>query len=177
MLTALTPFSGDDIIPLADARVQLNLTADDTFHDAKVRDARDAAIGWAEGYTGRSLQQREWLWEIDQFCRVLTAPVGPVDSATVEYYDSDGVDTTIDPAEFYVGNNRLVAAINSSWPYADGRPGGVRITLTAGYATAEEIPTYLMAAVKLAMTAMFEDRSNPDLSAAERAADQFRPIL
>lgn len=83
----------------------------------------------------------------------------------------------INDADFYIGNNRLMASSDTSWPTADGRPDGVRLTLTAGYETAADIPPYLMAAVKLAMSAMFENRTNPDLSAAERAADQFRPIL
>lgn len=177
MLTALAPFDGDTILPLADARVPLSIADTQTHYDDKLRDARDGAISWAEDHTGRALQQRDFLWEIDRFCRVLTAPIGPVSEATVEYYDSEGVDRTIDPANFYVGNNRLVAALNTSWPSVDGRPGGVRVTLTAGYDDPESIPPYLMTAVKLAMAAMFKDRENPDLSAAMRAADQFRPIL
>lgn len=177
MLTPLAPFDGDTIIPLADARVQLNLTDDDDFHDAKVTDARDAAINWAENYTGRSLQERDFLWTVDRFCTVMVSPIGPVNDAAISYYDSDGTDTEVDAADFYIGNNRLMAASSTAWPSPDGRPGGVRITLTAGYAAAEDIPPYLMASVKLAMTAMFEDRANPDLNGAMRAADQFRPIL
>jgi uncharacterized phiE125 gp8 family phage protein len=177
MLTPLAPFDGDTILPLADARVQLNLTEDDTFHDASVTAARDAAIGWAEGYTGRSLQERDFLWELEQFTTVLVSPIAPVTSATISYYDSDGTDTEIDAADFILGNNRLISALTTAWPYADGRPGGIRVTLTAGYATADDIPPYLMAAVKLAMSAMFENRANPDLSGAMFAADQFRPVL
>lgn len=177
MLTALAPFDGDTILPLADARVQLRLTANDTFHDDAVEGARDAAIGWVEDYTGRSLEERDFLWSVDQFKSVLTLPIGPADSAVVAYYDSDGTDTTIAEADYYLGNGKLTAAINAAWPYADGRPGGVRITITAGYALPADIPPHLLAAVKLATTAFFENRSNPDLSGAMRVADQFRSIL
>jgi uncharacterized phiE125 gp8 family phage protein len=177
MLTPLAPFDGDTILPLADARVQLNLTADDSFHDDSVTSARDAAIGWAEYYTGRSLQERDFLLEVDRFCMVMALPIGPATSVVVEYYNSDGTDTAIDEADYYLGNDKLVAAINSSWPVADGRPGGVRITITAGYAVPADIPPHLLAAVKLAMTAFFENRTDPDLSGAMRVADQFRAIL
>ncbi len=176
MLTALAPFDGDTILPLADARVHLNLTADDDFHDAAVESARDGAIGWVESYSGRSLQAREFEWSADQFCSVIRLPIGPVSAVDgISYYDSEGTDTALVEGDWVSGRDRVVAS--GSWPYANGDPGGVRITFTAGYATAADIPTNLIAAVKLAMTAMFEDRSNPDLTAAMRCADAFRSVL
>jgi uncharacterized phiE125 gp8 family phage protein len=177
MLTPLAPFDGDTILPLADARVQLRLTADDTFHDDAVTSARDAAIGWAEDYTGRSLQERDFIWTTNQFTPILTLPIGPATSVELSYYDGDGTDLTIDAEDFYLGNDKVSPAINSAWPYADGRPGGVRIVITAGYSTADDIPPHLLAAVKLAMTAFFENRTDPDLTGAMRVADQFRAVL
>jgi uncharacterized phiE125 gp8 family phage protein len=177
MIYPLAPFDGDTILPLADARVQLRLTADDTFHDDAVKASRDAAIGWAEGYTGHSFQEREFLWVANQFMPVLCLPIGPATSVDISYYDGDGADLTIDAADFYLGNDKLTPAINAAWPFADGRPGGVRITITAGYATADDIPPHLLAAVKLAMTAFFENRADPDLTGAMRVADQFRAVL
>ena len=176
MLTALAPFDGDTILPLADARVQLNLTADEDFHDAAVGDARDSAIGWVESYTGKSLQAREFEWAADQFCSVIRLPIGPVSGVDgISYYNSEGTDTALAEGDWVSGRDRVVAS--TSWPYANGDPGGVRITFTAGYASAADIPPNLMAAVKLAMTAMFEERSNPDLTGAMRCADAFRPVL
>lgn len=177
MLYPLAPFDADTIIPIADAKEHLNLAADDTYNEPKVEAARSAAIGWVEGYTGRSLQEREFLWQLDQFQPVISLPIGPVTSAEIGYYDGDGTDLAIDAADFYLGNDKLTSAINAAWPYADGRPGGVRITITAGYSTADDIPPHLIAAAKLAMTAFFENRSNPDLTGAMRVADQFRSVL
>jgi uncharacterized phiE125 gp8 family phage protein len=178
VLTALTAFTGDDILPLADAKDQVGITADDTTQDNLVGSIRDQAIDWAEGYCGKSLQSRQFLWTVDQFSSVMALPIGPVSAAnSVKYYDTDETDTTIDAADYYLGNDKLSAAIDTTWPYADGRPGGVRITFTAGYETAADIPLYLLAAVRLAMTAMFENRSNPDLAGAMRAADQYRDLF
>ena len=175
MLTA-PPFDGDTILPLADARVHLNLTSDDSFHDAAVEELRDAAIGWVEGYTGLSLQSRNFTWATDRFTSRMRLPMGPVTAIVgVSYYGSAGTDTVL--ASWYFGNGMLTAAQGSTWPYASGQPGGIRITFTAGFANAAAIPPFLLAAVKLAMSAMFEDRSNPDFSGAMRCADQFRQIL
>ena len=180
MLTALAPADGETILPLADAKVHLNLTDDDTFHESAIESARDAAIGWLEGYAEQSLQERDFLWTSDQFTSRMRLPIGPVASdgiASVEYYDSEAVDTTVDAADYVVGGGTLAAATGASWPYANGQPGGVRVTFAAGYTTADDIPFNLMAALKLALTAFFEDRTNPDLSGAMRVADQVRPIL
>jgi uncharacterized phiE125 gp8 family phage protein len=177
MLTPLAPFDGDTILPLADARVQLNLASDDTYHDPAITSCRDEAISWLEGYAGRSLQEREFLWLTDQFNPIISLPIGPATSADISYYDATGTDLTIDAADYYLGNDKISPAINAAWPYADGRPGGVRITITAGYALADDIPPHLLAAVKLAMTAFFENRVDPDLTGAMQVADQFRAVL
>lgn len=178
MLTALDPFTGEDILPLADCKVQLNITASDTDHDDAIQEARNAAISWAEGYSGRSLESRQFLWTIDQFCTRIDLPIGPVSAVdSVEYYETDGTDTTVDAGDYVFGNNKIVAAADASWPYADGRPGGVRITFTAGFAAPGDIPPYLLASVKLAMTALFEDRSNPDMTGAMKAADLYRSVF
>lgn len=179
MLTALDPFTGEDILPLADAKGHLNITSGDTSFDTVITALRDDAISWAEGYAGQSLQERQFLWTTDKFCSVLVLPIGPVSSASsVKYYNTDGTDTTIDTADYVLSDDRLTAASDATWPSdADRRPGTVRVTFTAGYATADDIPQYMLAAVKLALTAMFENRSNPDLSGAMMAADQFRSIL
>lgn len=177
MLTP-APFDGDTILPLADARVHLNLTADESYHDDAVTAARDAAISWAENYTGHSFQDREFIWTTTTFTSLMRLPIGPVTGVDgISYYDGDGTDTALDAADWFHSGNNLAAAFNTSWPYAYGQDG-IRITLTAGYAVPADIPPMLLAAMKLAMTAMFEDRSSPDLTAAMRCADMFRtPLL
>lgn len=180
MLTALAPADGDSILPLADARAHLNLTADDSYHDTAVIALRDAAIDFVEGYSGKALSQRMFIWSFDRFTSVIDLPIGPAaaDDAAIRYYASDGADTALVDGDWFIGRGRVVAASGKTWPYANGFPGGVRITFKAGYATAADIPPMLLAGVKLAMTSLFEDRSNPDLTGAMRCCDRHRsPIL
>lgn len=178
MLTQLAAFTGEDILPLADAKDHLNITAGDTDHDAVIEAFRDDAISWAEGYTGFSFQSRQFLWSVDRFCKRIALPRGPVSSVdSVKYYDSEGTDTTIDAGDYVLGNNIVAPASDASWPIPDGRPGGVRVTFTAGFEAAEDIPRYLLASAKLAMTALFEDRDNPDMTGAMACADQHRPVF
>ncbi len=180
MLTALTPANGDSILPLAAARAHLNLTADDSFHDTAVIALRDAAIDFVERYTGKALSQRLFEWSVDRFTSVIDLPIGPVSpvGAAISYYGSDGVDTALVEGDWFFGRGRVVAASGKTWPYANGFPGGVRITFTAGYATPAEIPFLLLAGVKVAMTAMFEDRAGPNLRPAMACCDLHRtPVL
>ncbi len=174
MLTALAPADGNAILSLADARVHLNLTADDDFHDDAVLALRDAAIDFVEGYSGKALSARLFMWTADHFSISINLPIGPVSDtdAEISYYDSDGADTAIADGDWFFGRDQVVAASGQTWPVANGFPGGVRVTFTAGYAS--DIPPMLLVGVKLAMTAMFEDRANPDLSAAMRCIDRHR---
>lgn len=175
MLTALAPFDGEAILPLADAKEHLRLTDSDTFHDASVEDARDDAIAWFESHASVSLEERDFLWteaEFDCRMRFPRRPATEVDS--ISYYDADGVDTELVADDWYFGDNELSAAAGTSWPCSSGQPGSVRVTFTAGYAAPADIPLNAMRAIKLALTAYFEDRSNPDLRVAELHANSFR---
>lgn len=180
MLTALAPADGDAILPLADVRSALNLTADDSFHDARIIRARDAAIDFAEGYTGKALSRRLFTYHVAQFSSVIALPIGPVvaDDAAISYSDGDGGETALVEADWTFGGDSLFAPVGTGWPLASGFPGSVRITFTAGYETPDDIPPMIMAGVVVAMAAMFENAASPDLSAAMRCLDRHRaPIL
>ncbi len=180
MLRAIGPADGDSILPLADARAHLNLTADESYHDTAVIALRDAAIDFVETYTGKALSQRLFEWSLDRFTSVIDLPIGPVvpEDSAISYYGSDGVDTALVDGDWFIGRGRVVAAAGTVWPHANGLPGGVRITFKAGYALPADIPPMLLAGVKLAMTSFFEDRANPNLAGAMRCADGHRnPVL
>lgn len=178
MLTALAPFDGDTILSLAEARVQCRLTADDDFHDSAVTDARDDAIAWFEEEASVSLQERQFLWTEAEFSCRMDLPRRPVTAIdSVSYYDEDGIDTALVEADWYFGDNTIEAAAGTSWPSSSGQRGSVRVTFTAGYSLAEDIPRNAMRAVKLALTAYFDDRSNPDLTVARQHADRFRVMV
>lgn len=175
MLTALAPVDGDAVLPLADARVHLNLTADEAYHDAAIFSLRNEAISLVEEHSRRSLQARQFLWEIDAFSRDMRPPILPSQSVdAISYRDRDGLDVALTVADWRFAGGFINVAYGLSWPSIGRGRGGVRITFTAGYVLATDIPPLLIVAVKLAMTAMFEDRSNPDLSAALRIANRLR---
>lgn len=155
ILTPLDPIAGDTILPMEEARAHLNLTESDTYHDTALAASRDAAIAWAEGYTGLSLLARRFRWTTEGFSSFIYLPRGPIVSVdTLVYRATDGVDAALDETEWYLATDRLMAAHGTYWPHGDH----VRIEFTAGLDDATQIPADLLAAVKLYMGHLFMNR-------------------
>ena len=176
MLTPLAPADGNAILPIEKARAALSFDEADAANDARIIRARDGAIDFAEGYTGKALSRRQFEWTLDRFTSVIRLPIVPVvgEGAAISYYGADGVDTSLEEGSWYFGRDSLMAAHGRTWPAANGAPGNIRITFTAGYATPADIPPMLMSGVIVAMAAMFEDAERPDLTAAMRCLDRHR---
>lgn len=175
MLTPLAPVNGEAILPLADARAHLNLGADEIETDALIADLREQAIDLVERHSGHALQARQFQWTVDRFAAAMRPPVRPLRSVqSIAYSDPSGADAVLAAPSLRVAGDYLSPAVGLSWPAARYLRGGISVTLTAGFLTAADVPPMLIAAVKLALTAMFEDRASPDLEAAKRAAGMFR---
>lgn len=175
MLTALAPADGDAILPLADARVHLNLTADESFHDAAVVSLRADAINLVEEHSRVSLEARPFKWDVDAFAPSMRLPIRPSQSVdAIAYRDGNGTSVTLVATDWLLAGGFLNPVYGTRWPPIGAGRGAVQITFMAGYLTSSAIPPLLMAAVKIAMTAMFEDRGNPDLGVALKLANKFR---
>jgi uncharacterized phiE125 gp8 family phage protein len=80
---------------------------------------------------------------------------------SVKYYDTDGVEQTLDVAEYYEDAKSKPARIVpvSSWPATKDRPNAVTITIEAGYgATADKVPQVIKQALLLMVGDMYENR-------------------
>lgn len=175
MLTPLAPADGELVLPLADARVHLRLTGDDVAYDEAVKAARADAISLIEDRTRRSLQSREFSWVVNRFTQSMRLPMLPVGAITgISYVAPDGTSIDLVDGGWRLADDVLLPAAGGAFPLTDSARNSVLITFTAGYATAAEIPALLLLSVKQAMSALFSDRSNPDLSGALQLADKFR---
>lgn len=175
MITPLALIDGEAILPLAGARAHLNLGPDETATDSLIGDLRDEAISLVEQHSRQPLQSRQFLWEADGFASVMRLPMRPIQSVdAISYRDTTGSLSSLVAANWLASGGFLSAAAGYHWPlFAPGR-ATVRVTFTAGYLSADHIPPLLLSAVKLAISAMYDDRSNPDLGPAMRLADKFR---
>lgn len=175
MFTPLALVDGEAILPLAGARAHLNLGPDETADDALIGELRNEAINVIEYHSRQSLQARQFLWEADAFSVAMRLPMRPVQSVDeISYRDTAGLAVPLDASSWSAAGGFLSPAAGYTWPRIGTGRAAVRITFTAGYLATDFIPPALIAAVKLALSAMYDDRSNPDLMPALRLADKFR---
>jgi len=173
MLIALEPADGEAILPLDLLKARVRVL--NTDEDADIARMRLQAIDFVERYSGCSLQSRTFQWMQDSFCSRIRLPIGPVVSVEgVSYYATDGTDTDMVDGEWLVSGGAVQAAIGTSWPHASVLPGSVRVSFTAGFTDAENEAPALIAAVEVAVAAIFDNREAPNFSAAMALADSYR---
>lgn len=167
MLTLVTAPAGYPVT-LDEAKIQLRIrhSEDDIYISGLIA----TATADVEEYTGRPMVEQTWLWARDDWPQngewFPKYPVVSLDS--VEYVDAEGVEQTLAVGGLYVNDGalpRIYVNPDISLPSVKGaRPGDVRITFTAGYATANgddyglNVPAPMKHAVLLMIGHHYENR-------------------
>ena len=163
MATRVTD-SADEVITAADAKAHLRedlvSVSNDAYIDTLIRTARHAA----EARTGRTLLPVTWRLTFDAFPSIIRLEHPPVTAVTtLKYYDSDGVQQTMDADDYQVAlgtePGRIVPAYGTSWPATRWRPDAVEVVFVAGYANAAAVPLPIVHWMKLAIGEMYANRS------------------
>jgi uncharacterized phiE125 gp8 family phage protein len=167
-------------VTLAEARLQLHLTASDsTAEDSLITMWISASREVAEHYTGWALAPQTLEAAADAFpaCgESFVLPMPPVASIThIKYTDEDGAEQTLSSGTYALntyGDSRIVAlTYDSEWPDTRCEPNAVRIRYATGYGTAvaEATPFPHKKAVRSAILLMVAwmnehrgDEMNPD---------------
>lgn len=148
---------GESILSLVAAKAHLRVVEDDD--DDLIAALRDSAVDMVERYCSLYLARRTGLvWTGSGFSGRMHLGRGPdavVDS--VAYTGPSGsVALTTADWRLSVGS-RLLPAFGGAWP-ADCR-GAVTVTFSAGYEDVERQAPSLIAAVKMALTQLYDLRS------------------
>lgn len=162
-LTALTALSGEDVLPLAQAKEHLRVIDDD--EDATITALVDAAASWVERESGLSLVRRNWLYVCDcfpeNFIWAIDLPMGPVSIVTVKYLDATtGVQTTMASGDYHLGRNKLEPGLQKSWPSVARLSGAVEITYQAGPTA---VPGPLLSAIRLMTEYLYVNRGSAEV--------------
>lgn len=154
-------------VTLAEARLQVKLTADDsTAEDALLLAWITAAREVAEQFTGRALAPQTLEMALDEFpaCEddVISLAMPPVATiTTVKYTDAAGVEQTIAASAYalslYGDARRLAPTYGNYWPVTQDIPDAVRIRYVTGYTTA---PKAVKAAILLMVAWLNENRGD-----------------
>jgi len=174
MFKVVTPVSTEPVL-LAEARLQLRLTADDsTADDALISAWITAAREIAEHYTRVAIapQTLEMALcefpELDGFIDLQMPPV--VSISSIKYTDGAGVEQTISAAGYtlsaYGISRRINLAYATYWPITQDIADAVRIRYVTGYTTA---PKSVKAAILLMVAWLHEHRGD------EMSPDDIQP--
>lgn len=170
----VTPVATEPV-SLAEARLQLRMTADDTTaDDALIEALITAAREFAEHYTGRALAPQTLEMALDEFpADGIDLDMPPVATITsVKYTDTAGVEQTVSSADYslslYGDSRRLSLAYGAEWPDTQDIADAVRIRYVTGYTT---IPKAVKAAILLDVELRYNKLTPNDQDAYEKARD------
>jgi uncharacterized phiE125 gp8 family phage protein len=160
LVTASAP-----LVTTAEAKrhCRIDSNEDDAYLDSLVSVAQGYIEG-PNGWLGRSFGEQVWTLTLDAFpAGSIYLPLPPLQSVDVlEYTKTDGTTGTItDFREFGVGSvvgaGFVLPAYDAAWPDTRDEPEAVRITFTAGYASA---PPQVKHAILLLVGEWYENRED-----------------
>jgi uncharacterized phiE125 gp8 family phage protein len=189
-LLSLKRITEPDSTPVCLSEVKSWLRIDSGFSDddGLVTGLIYACTDRAEDYLGRSLVSQQWRFNLDFFpsygfhktapannggyssfgswwtdSQAIYLPRCPLISVdAITYTAVDGTTQTLDPNAYQVDGDsepaRILPAYNAYWPVALMVPNAISISFTAGYE--DRIPEVLKVAIKLMITALFENPSD-----------------
>jgi uncharacterized phiE125 gp8 family phage protein len=153
-------------VPLTIAEAKAHLRVDHSDEDVLISSLIDAAVAHLDGYSGilgRALITQTWTASFPTFAERLDIPLAPVQSATIQYYDSTNAQQTLSTSVYAVLSDGLGPYIslkyNQQWPQTYTRDDAVTITFVAGYGAATSIPPAIRAAMLLLISHWYDNRS------------------
>lgn len=157
-----------NVLSLADAKSHLRV--DHSDEDDLITAYIGAAVEVCEQFCENSLQRTSYTITADTLLKFMQLPnLKFMEISSVKYYDSTDTEQTVDAGAYRLDQNtaRLVFPSGAPSVNSTDHPGGVSITVTAGYdiagtgATANRVPpSALIHAVKLILGHLYESRQD-----------------
>jgi uncharacterized phiE125 gp8 family phage protein len=156
-------------ITLAEIKDQLRISGD--AQDALLYRLAESAVDVVdgEGLLGRAMITQTWAQYASQSPGWVRLEMGPfIALVSVEYYDAAGTLQAADVADFEtrLQDDYVICKpkADREWPTADTRQDAIKITYTAGFGAAVDVPPGLKHALLLLVTHWYE---NPGASTGE----------
>jgi uncharacterized phiE125 gp8 family phage protein len=182
-MNGLTVIAPPAELPLNGTEIKAHLRiSDNGSEDALIDALIAAAVTHVERSTGRALVTRTLRYQAAGFpiCRgELAVPMPPLVAVeSVKYYDAGGTLQTLDSDDYYVDDTTTPGRVVpvTTWPSTQCRPAAVQVTYTAGFGAKADVPADLIAALKLIVGHLFENReatSAADLKVVPMAVESL----
>lgn len=163
-------------VSLALAKEWLKVSGSD--EDSSITAIISAAREYVESHTGQFWAERTVTEYFDCWpdCNTIRLTVAPASAISSVQYIADG---TSSYATFASGNYtkdtisdppRIVLIDGASWPDLEPILNAVKVTYTAGLATAGDVPESVKTSIRLLIAFWYENREDMGLPATERSA-------
>jgi uncharacterized phiE125 gp8 family phage protein len=157
MKYVVTTAPATEPVTLAEMRAHLGITqVTDTARDTIITSRIIAARAWAEDFIRRPLitqtitgYDHDWPYDAALGYHIrLKMPIVSVTS--VKYYDTDGVQQTLDTGLYTVDSvdGCIVPVYDEDWPEARVQPNSIQVVYVAGYGAAAAVPEPIKVAIK-----------------------------
>ncbi len=153
-------------VTLEEAKRHCLVEADDVEDDQLIEGFIAAAVDYLNGPSGilgRAIVTQEWLLELEAWPGRISLPLEPVQSVVVRYLDRDGVEQEL-PADAWDLDRYPSRRTQLTWARGYPLPAlqpvryPVRISITAGFGGAAEVPMALKVAVQMLVAHWYEHR-------------------
>lgn len=122
----------------------------------------DVAVEHFDGYQGilgRCLITQTWKQTFDYFHDIMRLPFPAQGITSVKYLDAEGVEQTLDTSYYDLRHDGLSSFVQRErsllWPTIKLEPEAVRITFTAGFGSASEVPAPVRQAILLSVGSLY----------------------
>lgn len=151
--------------PITLAEAKTHLRVDSSAEDAYITSLIAAAVSLVdgEGHLGRSMVTQTWQEWSGQSPDAVRLSMGPFIALTnVDYYDTDGVlqAATLSDYEVRLEGDfvNVRPKTGKAWPSSADRDDSIRLTYTAGFGDAADVPDGLKHALKLLVGHWYANR-------------------
>lgn len=164
------------VVTLSVAKHHLRVlhTDDDAELAAMINAATTHLDGWS-GILGRCLVTQGWRqdWSAFPGCRSIRLPFPDVQSVSIDYVDAAGAAQTLSAQSMHLVHDAIGSRVDLAegfqFPATAIRPDAVRVSMTAGFGLASDVPEGLRVAILMHVASMYEHRS--------REAYQYQPTM
>lgn len=152
----------EEPVRLEDVKVHLKLDADATDEDLYLGILIKAARQFLEGWLDRAIVTTGYELYLDGFCTPMEVRKGLKEVTAVTYFDGDNVEQTLPADGYTVDSATSIGRIYSvaGWPQVYSKANCIKISFTAGYGTAAEVPAPIKQAILLMIGRLYEQRED-----------------
>jgi uncharacterized phiE125 gp8 family phage protein len=151
-----------DVITLSEAKIHLRILAAVHPDDPYISSLITAAREWCELYTERAIGTQTLEIALDAFPNAFVLVPSVQSVTSVKYLDVNNVEQTVTSTDYVLDNYSnpawLVPAYSKVWPAIYCTANAVKVRFVAGYDVSNPCPQAIIAAMKLMIGHLYENR-------------------